>query len=1101
MAEFIDILSPSALKDLREANTEVLKLISNINSTGASMNSLTIPSSSNNYIAQLNNDLQKQAILIKDLEAKIKSLQSAKARNNQQTVQENVNNGILNRNARQQAVIQSTLAGAYARLSTQMSVASTKLQDLIVRGRTSTQTQKQYNEELKKAQLEFQKYQQRVLQADTAVGKFNRNVGNYPMQAVSGIKNLIGAFGVAGGVALVAQMTKAFYETTKEIQSLDNALKLVTETNTNYLTQQEFLIRISEAYGLEINELTKQFTQFYVTAKDKLASSEIQAIFESISRAGASMGLSVESQQRAFLALNQMMSKGTIQAEELRGQLGEALPGAFGIMAKAVGVTEKELGKMMKNGDLLASEVLPKFAKQLEITYGIENVDRIDNMASAQTRLSNSWTNMVRKINDGNGFIGSFFKGVLNLSSLLIENLDVIAKIFVKIMPGGLLIADILKLVDAGDDYNDQKIAAREKSLKKLEALNKKEKDIEVKRANELKRLDLLEKSGADAINIQSSKNKIDLLDKQLEKQKELNKTERENIEKGAIKNSEVLIKNQAKNILLIEENKKAIDELKASYKGKGSAEIEDSQKQLNILKNERERLLKDKKTLNLQIIENNALMPERKIKGANSSEDEEKKKIEYQDRYNDALERELKIKSDLAIKELERQLILQNDKLKDNTLYYNQQIEIINKIAEIETQIALKKLEENVRSTKAEVKELINRGKLKNQTQSDFNKELNSIQKKSEDEMLISTIDFQNKIEDITQKQQSETLKATSKWHDDMQKYYQTYEGEGLKLDLFGEDPTANFNKFREEGIEKTKKAIEDLKATTADWVNSFKEGFISDSGMTTLFKVLQDEIYNFGDSFAETFLGISEIAQETMALISKASNDNFDNEYRNLEQQKEISLLFAGENKEAKDKINKEYEEKQRQIKIREFKAKQDEAKFNVIIDTAQAIVATLVRTPPPKGIPLAALMAGIGAVQLATISSQQIPEYWQGTDNHIGGLMKINDAKSNVFKEIVQTPDGKLSVYENRNVIVDAPKGTKVFNAEESLNMILAKNNISQSKNNTNNGNYTNIIKERETVSMNIDKKGLNFYVKNGHSQKELVNNQIRFKARNV
>jgi tape measure domain-containing protein len=38
--------------------------------------------------------------------------------------------------------------------------------------------------------------------------------------------------------------------------------------------------------------------------------------------------------KKELLALNQMMSKGTIQAEELRGQLGEALPGAFGIMAK-----------------------------------------------------------------------------------------------------------------------------------------------------------------------------------------------------------------------------------------------------------------------------------------------------------------------------------------------------------------------------------------------------------------------------------------------------------------------------------------------------------------------------------------------------------------------------------------------------------------------------------------------------------------------------------------------------------------------------------------------------------------------------------------------
>ena len=137
------------------------------------------------------------------------------------------------------------------------------------------------------------------------------------------------------------------------------------------------------------------------------------------------MGLSVESQQRAFLALNQMMSKGTIQAEELRGQLGEALPGAFGIMAKAVGVTEKELAKMMKAGDLLAKDVLPKFAKQLEVTYGIENVTRIDNIVSAQNRLTNAWRNFIASLDkDGNKF-SMFLTKALNVLADVIKGMEI----------------------------------------------------------------------------------------------------------------------------------------------------------------------------------------------------------------------------------------------------------------------------------------------------------------------------------------------------------------------------------------------------------------------------------------------------------------------------------------------------------------------------------------------------------------------------------------------------------------------------------------------------------------------------------------------------
>ena len=41
------------------------------------------------------------------------------------------------------------------------------------------------------------------------------------------------------------------------------------------------------------------------------------------------MGLSADQTSGVLLALQQMISKGTVQAEELRGQLGERLPGAL----------------------------------------------------------------------------------------------------------------------------------------------------------------------------------------------------------------------------------------------------------------------------------------------------------------------------------------------------------------------------------------------------------------------------------------------------------------------------------------------------------------------------------------------------------------------------------------------------------------------------------------------------------------------------------------------------------------------------------------------------------------------------------------------------
>ena len=77
------------------------------------------------------------------------------------------------------------------------------------------------------------------------------------------------------------------------------------------------------------------------------------------------MGLSADDTRGALRALEQIVSKGTVSAEELRGQLGERLPGAFQIASRAMGVTTQELGEMLQRGEVLVEDLLPKLAKEL----------------------------------------------------------------------------------------------------------------------------------------------------------------------------------------------------------------------------------------------------------------------------------------------------------------------------------------------------------------------------------------------------------------------------------------------------------------------------------------------------------------------------------------------------------------------------------------------------------------------------------------------------------------------------------------------------------------------------------------------------------------
>jgi tape measure domain-containing protein len=64
---------------------------------------------------------------------------------------------------------------------------------------------------------------------------------------------------------------------------------------------------------------------------------EIRGLFTGISKAAATFGMSADKVDRVNYAFAQMASKGQVMSEELKGQLGDVLPGAMAIFAQAAG--------------------------------------------------------------------------------------------------------------------------------------------------------------------------------------------------------------------------------------------------------------------------------------------------------------------------------------------------------------------------------------------------------------------------------------------------------------------------------------------------------------------------------------------------------------------------------------------------------------------------------------------------------------------------------------------------------------------------------------------------------------------------------------------
>lgn len=160
-----------------------------------------------------------------------------------------------------------------------------------------------------------------------------------------------------------------------------------------------FASSLANKLGLELVGTSKAYAKLQsAAAGTSLAGEKTRTVFQAVASAGAVMGLTAEEQSGALLAISQMMSKGTVSAEELRGQLGERLPGAFRIAAEAMGVTQAELGKLLEEGALTAEAFIPRFAEALQKSVE-ESLPAAERSARAQLqRLENAFTEFKLRI-------------------------------------------------------------------------------------------------------------------------------------------------------------------------------------------------------------------------------------------------------------------------------------------------------------------------------------------------------------------------------------------------------------------------------------------------------------------------------------------------------------------------------------------------------------------------------------------------------------------------------------------------------------------------------------------------------------------------------
>jgi tape measure domain-containing protein len=175
--------------------------------------------------------------------------------------------------------------------------------------------------------------------------------------------------------------------------------------------EYKFLRAEADRLGVNFENAAGAYSRFAIAARSAGQTVEqTRFIFTAFSESAAVLRLTGDETAGVFKALEQIFSKGKVQAEELRGQLGDRLSGSFTLFAKSLGITNAELDKFLEKGQI-SSEQIIGLAVQAQKEFGPGLAGAINGTQSNIERLNNAVFEFKNEL-----FNGSFGQEFLKLT-------------------------------------------------------------------------------------------------------------------------------------------------------------------------------------------------------------------------------------------------------------------------------------------------------------------------------------------------------------------------------------------------------------------------------------------------------------------------------------------------------------------------------------------------------------------------------------------------------------------------------------------------------------------------------------------------------------
>tara|TARA_R110000851_G_scaffold129366_2_gene262022 strand:- start:2384 stop:5197 length:2814 start_codon:yes stop_codon:yes gene_type:complete len=760
-------------------------------------------------------------------------------------------------------------------------------------------------------------------------------------KASTGFRNALNLI----GTAMIAMKIKQFISNVFNLSKTFDSLKFAIEKTSNSMSEAamntRFMLKLSNELGLGLVSTTTRFIKFAAAARNSgVAMKDTQKIFGTMAKAGAVLGLRTDELGGVFLALEQMLSKGKVTTEELRRQLGERLPGAFGIMAASLDVTLPQLDKMLKAGELLSADVLPGFAAAVEVAFGLDTVKTIDTLIASENRMKTAWQNFVRSTTEGESIIKKVFKGIMDAAG---ETANAYNKLFNPeiVSRDANLNASFKLQTNFIETQATAVLNLTKEKGKQLAALKKEIIDAGV--------------AAEGKVNNESVNERV-----RLAVSAELKYNEEFEIEKQKI--AEGLFSQSFTDVSLAK-YQVTIKEAELKRAKVFNENEEDFAKRIPLQKLEKE--LKEKIRI-LQFVQGSLdatrlLAEKSKPPEELETEDEggiaskNKKFVDFAnvDSIND-LQNQIKINQELIDQETDPVRITA---IKKRNLALKEELDLRKKMLALLTEDDL------------------------------------SIFGKDSPEEIVNDLDIVKEgIKGFAESLGIDGAEA-------LQEYINTYQG------LFDIEYVMEFYKTLEKRTKESSQKRGEQLQIDLEYAQKFADA-IGDLGNAIFDKKIariDEEIRKEEEKYAILFAFAQGDANQTKLLA--------------IQREEDLQKLEAKRRKEVK----------------KQGKFNKAQALVDIAINTAVAI-SRVVAESVFLGLPLVPVLAALGALQAAAVLAQPLPEFAEGGIMDHDGAAIVGDGGK---REVIRTPDGKISLTPSKDTLVNIPKGTEIFPSIEDFN----------------------------------------------------------------